>query len=152
MILTSGVSYRPCWIIQKSQKCLFEWSKGPKKWFLAIFLSYVHWIDFKLHILIIINDLDTWAVISPMLDHSKITKMPFWMIQRAKNEVFGHFLEFGASDRLQIAYSDYTKWCWQVGCRNAHAGSFKNHKNAFLNDPNTQKWGFWPFSWVWCIG
>ena len=28
----------------------------------------------------------------------------------------------------------------------AHAGSFKNHKNAFLNDPKTQKRGlaiFW---------
>ena len=24
----------------------------------------------------------------------------------------------------------------------AHAGSFKNHKNAFLNDPKCQKQGF----------
>ena len=24
----------------------------------------------------------------------------------------------------------------------AHAGSFKNHKNAFLNDPKSQKRGF----------
>ena len=64
------------------------------------------------------------------------------MIQIAKNEVFGHFLELGASDQLQIAYSDYTKWCWQVGCRNAHAGSFKNLKNAFLDDQKSQKLGF----------
>ena len=61
---------------------------------LAIFLSLMHRIDFKLHILIILNDLDRWAVISPMLDHAKITKMPFWMIQNAKNEVFGHFFDF----------------------------------------------------------
>ena len=139
MILTSGLSYRPCWIIQKSQKCLFEWSKQPKMRFLAIFLSWVHRIDFKLHIMNILNDLDKWAVISPILDHSKITKMPFSMIQTAKNEVFGHFLELGVSDRLQIAYYDYTKWSWQVGCHIAHAGSFKIHKNAILNDPNSQK-------------
>ena len=53
--------------------------------FLAIFLGSVHRTDFKLHILTMLNDLDRWAVISPMLDHSKITKMPFWMIQNAKN-------------------------------------------------------------------
>ena len=139
MILTSGLSYRPCWIIQKSQKCLFEWSKEPKKCFLAIFLSYVHRIDLKLHILIILNDLDKWAFISPMLDHPEVTKMPFWMIQRAKKVFFGHFLEFGASDWFQIAYFDYTKWYWHVGCHIAHAGSFKNQKNAFLDDPKCQK-------------
>ena len=33
--------------------------------------------DFKLYISTVLNDLDKWAVISPMLDHSKITKMPF---------------------------------------------------------------------------
>ena len=69
----------------------------------------MHRIDFKLHILIVLNDLDKLALISLMSDHSKITKMPFWMIQIAKNEVLGHFLELGASDRLQIAYDDYTK-------------------------------------------
>ena len=31
------------------------------------------------------------------------------MIQSAKNEVFGHFLEFGLLDRLDIAYCDSTK-------------------------------------------
>ena len=30
-----------------------------------------------------------------MKDHSNVTKMYFWMIQRAKKEFFGHFLEFG---------------------------------------------------------
>ena len=64
------------------------------------------------------------------------------MIQTAKNEFFHHFIELAASDRLQNAYSDYTKLSWQVGSHIAHAGSFKNQKNAFLNDPNSQKWGF----------
>ena len=126
----------------------FEWSI----WVSANFSRFGHRIDSILHILIELNGAHELAMISLMLDHSKFTKMPFWMIQIAKNEVFGHFLELGASDRLQIAYYDYTKWSWQVGCHIAHAGSFKNHKNAFLNDPNSQKWGFWPFSWVSFIG
>ena len=33
------------------------------------------------------------------------------MTQRAKNEVFGHFPDFGTWDQLQIAYSDYTEQC-----------------------------------------
>ena len=108
----------------------------------------MHRIDFKLHIMIVLNDLDKWALISPMLDHSKITKKPFWMIQRAKNEVLGNFYDFGTWDQLQIAYSDYTEQCWQVGCHNAHAGSFKNHKNVVLDDQKSQKLGFdhfWEF-------
>ena len=44
-----------------------------------------------------------------MKDHSKITKMHFWMIQRAKKDVLGHFLEFGLLDRLDIAYCDSIK-------------------------------------------
>ena len=71
--------------------------KEPKMMFLAIFLSFVYWINFKLHISIVLIDLDKWAVISPTLDPSKLTKKPFRVIQRAKDKVFGHFLEFGAS-------------------------------------------------------
>ena len=70
------------------------------------------------------NGLDKWAVISPMLDHSKITKMPFSMIQTAKNEAFGHFLEFGAFDLLDIAYSNRTKWFACIGQCISHAWSF----------------------------
>ena len=142
-----------------------------------------------------------------MKDHSKITNIHFWMIQEAKNEVFGHFLEFGLSDRLDIAYIDRTKcfltfsnvtrssWIIQrsekcifewskepkkrflaiflslVGCIDfilhivivlnvfqlsaaspSHEGSYKKYKNAFLNDPKSQKGGFWPFSRVWSVG
>ena len=72
---------------------------------------------------------------------------PFWMIHMG----FGQFLAFRTSDRLDIAYFDRTKWSAWVGYGIAHAGSFKIHKNAFLNDPNSQKWGFRPFSWLWCI-
>ena len=33
-----------------------------------------------------------------------------------------------------------------------HEGSFKDHKNAFLNDPKGQERGFWPFIGVWSVG
>ena len=71
------------------------------------------------------------------------------MIRRAKIEVFGHLLEFGRSDVLHIAYFDCTKCSLQLGYNIAHAGSLKNHKNAFLNDPDSQNRGFCPFSGVW---
>ena len=129
-----------------------------------------------------------------MKDHSKIAKMHFWMIQKPKKEVFGHFLEFGLLDRLDIAYCERIKcfptfgnvtrswriiqrsqisifeWskrpkmrflaiflslvCWiglilhSVIVLNVYqlsamlpgqAGSFKNQKNVFLNDPKCQK-------------
>ena len=32
-----------------------------------------------------------------------------------------------------------------------HDGSFKDHKNAFLNDPKGQKRGFLPFYRVWLV-
>ena len=119
--------------------------------FLAIFMSLVHRVDLMLHILIELSGVHDFAIVSPMLDHSNITKMPFWMIQIAKNEVFGHFLEFGASDWLDIAYYDRLNWCAWFGHHITLAGSFKNHKNAILNDPNSQKRGFRSFSWVWSI-
>ena len=42
-------------IIQKSKKCLFERPKVPKKRFLAVFWTYVIWIDLILHIMIETN-------------------------------------------------------------------------------------------------
>ena len=94
---------------------------------------------------------NNWAIISLMQDHSKLAKMYFWMIQRAKIEVFGHFLEFGWSDVLHTAYFDCTKWSFQLGINIAHAGSFNNHKSVFLNDPKIQNRGLRPFSGVWSV-
>ena len=74
------------------------------------------------------------------------------MIQRAKIEVLGPFLEFGLLDPLDIAYCDSAK-CFQLSAMlPGHEGSFKDRKNAFLNDPKAQKRGFWPFSGVWSVG
>ena len=57
------------------------------------------------------------------------------MIQSAKNEVFGDYLEFGLVDWLDIAYYDNSKWPQHFGIEIVHAGSFKNHKNIFWNAP-----------------
>ena len=181
----------------------FEWSIQ----LLAVFSCLVDQINLILHILIILNGLNNLAMVSLMLDHSKITKMHFWMIQRAKKDVLGHFLQFGLLDWLDIAYGDSTKcfptfgnitrsrrivqkaqycifewsqepkkrflaifWslvCWidlilhmvivlndfqHLAMLPGQEESLKSHKNAVLNDPKSQKRGFWPFSWVWSVG
>ena len=51
-----------------------------------------------------------------------------------------------------MAYFDNTKQSQQFDRDMAHAGSFNNHKKAFLNDPKCQKSVFWPFSGVWSVG
>ena len=122
MLLTNWLWDRTCWIIQRSENFKFEWSKEPKMSFLAIFLSLVHRIDLILHILMELFGVHHLGIISAMLDHSKISKMPFWMIQIAKNEVLGHFLEFAASEWLDIAHFDRTYWSGWFGHGITHAG------------------------------
>ena len=56
--------------------------------------------------------------------------------------VMGHYLGFGQSDGLHIAYLDSTRCCQQFGADIAHVGSFKSRKNAFLNDPKCHKGAF----------
>ena len=65
---------------------IFEWSIQSA----VNFSSWVGPMDFILHILIILNVLNNLVTISYMVDHSKTMKNHFWMIQIAKNEVFGH--------------------------------------------------------------
>ena len=50
-----------------------------------------------------------WQHCQIMKDHSNVTNMHFWMIQRDKREGFGHFLDLGQFNRLGIAYYDRTK-------------------------------------------
>ena len=54
------------------------------------------------------------------------------MIQIAKNKVFDHFFEFGASDSFDIANFDRTEWCACFGHRITNIGSFKNHKKCLF--------------------
>ena len=73
--------------------------------------------------------------------HSKIIKKSKSFLDdlNSKKIRLGHFLEFCASDWLEIAYFNRNEWFASFGLRITHARSFKNHKNAFLNDPNSQK-------------
>ena len=106
---TFGNVTRSWRIIQRSQKCIFEWSKEPKKRFLAIFLSLVCWIDLILHIVIVLNVFPSRQCYQVRKDHSNITKMHFWMIHRAKSEVFGHLIQIDPLDWLHFAYFDSAK-------------------------------------------
>ena len=90
----------------------------------------VHRINFKLHILIILNNVDKWAVITPTQDHSKITKMSFWMIKRAKNWVFDHFWEFGQLDLLDIVYYERNICFQHFSALLDQERSFKNQKKC----------------------
>ena len=56
-----------------------------------------------------------WQHYQVMKDHSKVSRKHFWMIQSAKKEVFGHFLDLGLLDWLDIAYYDRTKCGSTVG-------------------------------------
>ena len=102
------------------------------------FLSLVHWFDSILYIMIKLNGLHDLAILSIVLDHSKIGKMSFWTIKIAKNEIFSQFRQFGSSDWLDIAYFDRTKWYARFGFRISHAESFKNQKTFLF------EWSKWP--------
>ena len=91
--------------ISRMTRRILEWSIQVG----VNFLTWVGRMDFILHILIILNVLNNLVTISYMVDHSKPMKNHFWMIQIAKNEVFGHFLELGTSGGSHITYSDNTK-------------------------------------------
>ena len=71
------------------------------------------------------------------------------MIQRAKKEVFGYFMDFGLLERLYIANCDTIKGFSHFATLPGYGGSFKHLKNVFLNDPRGQKCDFWPFSGLW---
>ena len=89
---TFGNVTRSSWIIQKSQKCNFEWSKCPKRRFLTIVLSLVCWIDLILHIVIVLNVNQLSAMLPGHEGSFKIYKKASWIAQRDKKEFFGRFL------------------------------------------------------------
>ena len=145
MVLTIRLQYGTCWIIQKSQKCIFEWSKVPKRRIWANIWSLVSWIDLIMHTVIVQDRSNNLATIWHMLYHSKVTKMHFWMTQNAQKEDLCQYLEFCCLDRLDNAYCDITQCFYCLVLLPVHEGSFKHYKNAFLNDSKSQKWSFWPF-------
>ena len=85
MVLTIWLIYGSCWIIQKWQKCIFEWSKEPKKRFLTIFWRLVCWIDLIWHIVIVLKCFPSFSSLAMswrIIQRSR--KYIFEMIQRAK--------------------------------------------------------------------
>ena len=115
--------------------------------FLAIFLSLVCWIDLILHIVIVLNVYQLSAMLPGQAGSFKNQKNAFLNDPKSQKKRF-----------LAIFWSLV---CWvdlilhivivlnvfQLLARlPGHKESFKSHKNAFLNDPMSQKRGFWPFS------
>ena len=74
-------SFYSWWIIEISQKCLFEWSKQPRMRIFTICLTLVNLSDLIIRILIQLNVVHDLTIPSFMLDHSITTKKPFWMIK-----------------------------------------------------------------------
>ena len=105
---------------------------------MAIFLSLVHRTDLILHILIELNGLHALASVSVMLGHSKNTKMPFWMIQNAKNGVLTIFWSLVCWSDL-ILHIMKALHALQHSALGGPEFSFKNHENASLIDPKGQK-------------
>ena len=94
---TFGNVTRSWRIIQRSQKCIFEWSKRPKKRFLAIFLSSVWWIDSILHIVIVLNVLQL-SVMLPGHEGS------FKDYKKLSTCLIGRKDEFGVGWRVKVSY------------------------------------------------
>ena len=95
--LTFGNVTRSWRTIQISQKCIFEWSKRPKKRFLAIFLSLVCWFNLILHIVIVLNVLQL-SVMLPGHEGS------FKDYKKLSTCLIGRKDEFGVGWRVKVSY------------------------------------------------
>ena len=94
-----------------------------------------------------------WHHYQVMIGHSKTLKMRFWMIQRAKNKIFGHLLVSGLCwIDLLLPKVIQLNLPQHLAMLLGHEGSFKSHTKVFLNDPKSQKGVFWPLSGVWMVG
>ena len=127
---------------------LFEWSIQLS----AILSSLVRQINLILHILITLNGLNNLADIWLMLDHSKVTKMHFWMIQSAKKQVFGRFLDLGLLDRLDIAYFGRTICFPTFGNTTRSWRVIQKPSKSIFEWSKVPKNRFWPFSGLRSIG
>ena len=80
-----------------------------------------------------------WQHCQIMKDHSNVTNMHFWMIQRDKREGFGHFLDLGQFNRLGIAYYDRTKCFPTFGNSTRSWRIIQKSLKSILNDSTCQK-------------
>ena len=72
-----------------------------------------------------------------MMGHSKTLHMRFWMVQSAKKQVYGRFLDLGLLDQHDIAYYDESK-CFPTLGNTARSWRIiqKSRKSIFV------KWGW----------
>ena len=111
-----------------------------------VFLTQVCWIDLILHNVIVLNVFKHSATSPDHEGSSKDRKYPFLNDPKGQNEVFGHFLELACWINLISHIVIVLNVFYHSTMLPGQVGSFKNQKNAFLNDPKSQKRGFWPFS------
>ena len=80
-----------------------KWGFWPLSWVWSVGSTWycILWYDYTLS--------NIWQHYQVMKDHSKISNMYLWIIQSARKRCFGHILEFGLLDQLDIAYCDSTK-------------------------------------------
>ena len=71
------------------------------------------------------------------------------MQKRAKNKVFGHYLEIGVSDGLDIAYLDSRKCLSAFGNGKWSCIIDKQCMLSIIYPKMSQKLGFWPLSRDW---
>ena len=119
------------WMIQRA-----------KKEVLAIFGILVCWINFILHILILLNGLNNLAMILLMLDHSKITKMHFEWSKEPKMRFLAIFWSLVCWIDLILHIVIVLNVFQLSAILLGHEEACKDHKNAFLNDPKSQKRSF----------
>ena len=74
-----------------------------------------------------------------MKDHSNVTKMHFWMIQRAKKRFLAIFWALVCWINLILHNVIVLNVFQHSTTLPDHEGSFKCHKNSFLNDPKPKK-------------
>ena len=101
-------------IIQMSPRCIFEWSKEPKKVF-GRFLEFglLGRLDI-LHIMIILNVFQHLTRLPGHGGSFKNHKNTVLNDPKCKKEVFSHFLTFGLLGRLDILWCDTVSNIWKL--------------------------------------
>ena len=94
---------------------------------------------------------NVWQHYRVMQDQSKIKKMQFWMIQRARKEVFDHFLEFGLLDRIDIACCDSTKCFPTFGNITGSCRINQKSKKCSFEWSKEPKKSFLTIFWSWVL-
>ena len=122
--------------------------QSAKKRFVAIFRSLVCWIDLIMHIVIELNVFQHSATSPGREGPFKNHKNPFLNDPKCKKRFLAIFRSLVCWIDLILHIVIVLNVSQHMATSPGHEGSFKNHKNVFLNDPVKYR----PFSSVWLIG